>query len=262
MSLICFASQKGSPGTTLTALSVAAFWPADGRRKVLLEADPDGGCLALRYRLGRQPGLVTLAAAIRHGLAAQDLWVHTQVLPGGLPVIVAPERPDRVTGVLAMGASSLAPWLASLPGVDVIVDCGRLHPGSPAMPLALQADAVYFVMRPVAEQIYSTAERATALQQQVPRVAWVQIGDQPYDVAAVAEATGIPVAAVLPDDHRVAAALTAGESPSRLRRSLLVRSLARLAATEAQRVLERTTEKPAAAKRVQPSEAPRIGALA
>ena len=58
MALICFASQKGSPGATLSALTVAAAWPnLAGRRKLLVEADPDGGVLAVSYRLGREPGL-------------------------------------------------------------------------------------------------------------------------------------------------------------------------------------------------------------
>ena len=57
MSLICLASAKGSPGVTTTALALAAAAPTDGgRRKLLLEADPSGGTLAIRYQLGRQPG--------------------------------------------------------------------------------------------------------------------------------------------------------------------------------------------------------------
>lgn len=53
MALVCFVSQKGSPGTTTTALAVAAAWlTPDGRRKLFVEADPFGGVLALRYQLG------------------------------------------------------------------------------------------------------------------------------------------------------------------------------------------------------------------
>ena len=208
MALICFASQKGAPGTTLTALGVAAAWPTvEGRRKVLLEADADGGCLALRYQLARQPGLVTLAAAGRHGLGREDLWAHAQALPGGLPVIVAPERADRVSAVLATNASALAPWLAALDDVDVIVDCGRLGPFSPAMAFARHAEVTYFVARPTAEQIHAASERAAVLRHEGRRVAWVLIGDRPYDAAAVADASGVPVAVVLPDDPRTAASL-------------------------------------------------------
>lgn len=59
-------SQKGAPGVTLTSLLLAAAWPSTpGRRKLLLEADPSGGSLALRYRLGLETSLITLAVAAR-----------------------------------------------------------------------------------------------------------------------------------------------------------------------------------------------------
>ncbi|MEL6986164.1 MAG: carbon monoxide dehydrogenase maturation protein, partial [Actinomycetota bacterium] len=72
MTLICLASQKGSPGASAAALALAAaFKPGEGRRKLLLEADLSGGALAIRYRLPTEPGLVTLAAAARAGVAPQ-----------------------------------------------------------------------------------------------------------------------------------------------------------------------------------------------
>ena len=164
MALICFASQKGSPGVTLTALAVAAAWPTyEGRRKLLIEVDADGGSLAIRYQLGRQPGLLTLAAAGRHGLGRDELWAHAQELPGGLAAILAPERADRATAVLSANAKNLGAWLAALPDVDVIADCGRLSPTSPAVVFAAHADLVLFVARPTAEQIQPAAERAAAL---------------------------------------------------------------------------------------------------
>lgn len=253
MALICFASQKGSPGVTLTALTVTAALPlADGRRKVLLEADADGGSLAARYQLGRQPGLVTLAAASRHGLGREDIWAHAQALPCGLAAIVAPERADRATSVLATSAKALAPWLASLAHVDVIVDCGRLSPSSPALPFAHHADAVFMVIRPVAEQVQPAAERALALQGAGRWVAWVLIGERPYSAADVAEATGIAVAAVLPDDPRSAEALLRGGSSSRLRRSPLVRAATSFAAQISAQIRP--------AEPVEPSAAPINGA--
>ena len=55
MTLTCFASAKGSPGVTLTALGFAAARAAAGTPTLLLEADPSGWSLAIRYQLGRQP---------------------------------------------------------------------------------------------------------------------------------------------------------------------------------------------------------------
>lgn len=231
MALICFASQKGSPGVTLTVLAVAAAWPtSEGRRKLLIEADADGGSLAIRYQLGRQPGLLTLAAAGRHGLSRDELWAHAQELPGGLAAIVAPERPDRASAVLSANGNSLGAWLAALGDVDVIADCGRLSPSSPTTAFANHADVVLFVARPMAEQIQPATERAAAMRAAGRTVGWVLIGERPYSGVEVTAATGVPVVAVLPDDPRSAAALQSGGGTGRLRRSPLVRAATALAA--------------------------------
>ncbi len=48
MSLICFASGKGAPGVTLTALGFAAARANGGRKVVLLETEQGGGTLGVR----------------------------------------------------------------------------------------------------------------------------------------------------------------------------------------------------------------------
>ncbi|MEZ5265164.1 MAG: hypothetical protein R2755_26070 [Acidimicrobiales bacterium] len=136
-----------------------------------------------------------------------------------MAAIVAPERADRASSVLATSGKALASWLSPLPGVDVIVDCGRLSPASPALPFAHHADVVFMVSRPAAEQIQPAAERALALQGAGRQAAWVLIGEHPHSAADVAEATGIRVAAVLPDDlaalRRSSAAPRAGSDALR-----------------------------------------------
>ncbi|MGI9614598.1 MAG: hypothetical protein ACR2QO_16930 [Acidimicrobiales bacterium] len=226
MSLVCFASFKGSPGTTITALAAAATWPTSGnRRKLLLEADADGGTLALRYRLPTKPGLLSLAAATRHGLTPEQLWDHAQSLPGGLPVVLGPEGPEQATEVLRSNGRELGQWLRSLPGVDVIADVGRLSLGSAAFELARSADAVLAVARPEAVQLQPAAQRLTALGPYGPRVGWVLIGDKPYSVDAVTEAYGLPVVHVVAEDRRGASLMESGSNPKKLRRSTLVRSV-------------------------------------
>lgn len=235
MSLIVFGSQKGSPGATLTALAVAAAWPTTpGRRKLFLEADPDGGVIAVRYRLGREPGLLSLAAAGRHGINRGDLWSHTQEIPGGLPVVVAPDRPDQATAALTTSGATLGPWLQSLPDVDVIADVGRFSPSSPAQTFAATADLVVMVARPNAEQIQPGAERLKALQMRTPNVGWCLIGSKPYSAEEIEAVHGIQVLGSIADDPRGANALETGASPVRVRRSALVRSAATFAASLAQ----------------------------
>lgn len=232
MSLVVIGSQKGSPGATLTALSVAAAWPTHpNRRTLFVEADPDGGVVAVRYRLGREPGLLSLAAAGRHGVNRGDLWSHTQEIPGGLAAIVAPDRPDQATAALTTSGSSLGPWLESLPGVDVIADVGRFSPSSPAQTFAAAADLILMVARPTAEQIQPAAERLKALQLRTRSVGWCLIGSKPHSPEEIEDVHGIPVLGVIADDARGATALETGGHPKRLRRSPLVRSASTLAAS-------------------------------
>lgn len=230
MALICFASQKGSPGVTLSALAVAAAWPnLAGRRKLLVEADPDGGVLAVRYRLGREPGLLSLVGAGRGGMSRDGLWNHTQRLPGGLPVVVAPDRPEQTTAALTASGSALGEWLQSLDDVDVIADVGRLGVSSPAIPFATSADLLLMVARPTAAQIQPGAERLATLARSTKHVGWCLIGTKPYSAAEVEEVHGIRVVGTLADDPKGATALEAGTSQHRRVRSPLVRSAVSLA---------------------------------
>src|SRR5215471_9801511 len=125
MPLIAVASCKGAPGATTAALALGAVWP---RSVLVAELDPFGGDLAARFNLFVTPGLVTLAAAAGTGEAS--VADHCQQLPGGLPVLAGPESWQQA----AVAVPAVVALLASLPDVDVVADCGRLVPGSPAAP--------------------------------------------------------------------------------------------------------------------------------
>lgn len=230
MALVVFGSQKGAPGASLAALTAAAAWPErDDRRVVFLEADPDGGVVAVRYGLGREPGLLSLAAAGRHGIHRGDLWAHTQQLPGGLAVVAAPDRPDQATNALNTAGDSLGVWLAGLPDVTVVADVGRFSPSSPAMGLIGAADLLLMVARPVAEQIQPGAERLKALP--VAHAGWCLIGDKPYAPVEIEAVHQIPVLGVIADDPRGAAALETDGNPGRVKRSPMVRTAAALSSS-------------------------------
>lgn len=232
MSLICLASGKGAPGVTLTALGFAAARATAVRKVVLLEADRSGGTLAVRYQLPRQPGLITLAAAGRHGLSRDELWNHAQELPGGLAAIVAPEREDRTSAILRNDGQRLGRWLADISDIDVVADCGRIDSDAVSSGIPSQADTLYLLARPTAEDIQPSAALAAAALDQGLSVSWVLIGDQPHDPSEIASVTGVPVAAVLPDDRRAAQAMLDGRAEGRGKRSRLQRAITALA-TEA-----------------------------
>lgn len=237
MALICFTSQKGAPGVTLAALSVAAAWPTDhGRHKLYLEADASGGTLALRYGLGLEPGLVTLAVAARRHLDPDALWDHAQELPGGLPVVVGPDNPDRAASVLASSSDAIGRWLGDQPNLDVIVDIGRIGPDAPASDLVHHADLAVMVARPTVEQLQPAAQRLRILETGTGRLGWVLIGEAPHSAAEVTDAFGYDVFGVIADDRRGATALESGAANKRLRRSSLARTASALADTLAELV--------------------------
>jgi hypothetical protein len=135
-------SLGGAPGVTSVGMALAAVWPGESSG-VLVEADPAGGAVSVWRRVSTDPGITSLAAALRRGSA--DPGAHTQTLPGGLRVCPAP-----ITGEPAEGAVRLLGQQAlSFSDTDapvVVLDLGRLTASSPARALAARADHTVLVV--------------------------------------------------------------------------------------------------------------------
>ncbi|HMG41407.1 MAG TPA: hypothetical protein VK611_08755 [Acidimicrobiales bacterium] len=222
MALVCVTSVRAAPGASTLAVLAAACWP---RPVALIEADPSGGALAVRYRLGRTPGLAGLAAAVRRDAPPDALWAHSQMLPGDLPVVVAPESGEVTSRILRDAAGSLAQWCRQLDGIDVIVDCGRLGVQDVNWPLVQMSDETLIVTRPRAEELYPVAHRFRSLHNEVRSAGLVLVGDRPHSPSEISQQLGITVHGVIADDPRAAGVLTFGGSSRGLRRSPLVRSV-------------------------------------
>jgi MinD-like ATPase involved in chromosome partitioning or flagellar assembly len=228
MSLVALVSVKGAHGASTSGLAIASVWPAD--RKVLFaELDPAGGDLVARFGLAPDPGLVQLGAAFRHALSVEEVWSHTQTLDGGVPVLVGPATAQQGHALGPLW-EHLGPVLAAVPGTDVIADCGRLDPTSPALEIARHADIVVLVARPSLEGVAHLRARLAVSVSDAP-VGIVLLGDRPYSAAEVEAAVGVKVIGVVANDDR-AARLLNGEpgTPSALNRSALMRSARALAA--------------------------------
>jgi hypothetical protein len=164
VSVVALASAKGSPGTTMTGLALASAWPRD---VVLAEVDPAGGDLSWRCRgvdgdpLDPDRGLLSLGAAARRGASETTLAEHLQDASFGRPVLLGVPSPEQLAGL--GGAWSQISPLISAHATDVLVDVGRITPGSPALPVMVRADAVLFVVRPDLEGTAHLRERLTSL---------------------------------------------------------------------------------------------------
>lgn len=234
--LIAVGSVKGSPGVSTFCLALASRWPGTGRR-VLAECDPAGGDLAARYGLPLSPGLVSLAAAHRGGDAAgaglESVWWHTQVLPGGLSVLVAPPGGEQTRAALAaLAGSGDHPLVqaAADPGSVVIVDAGRLDAGSAALGLVRAADQLLLLCPATASDLAHLAARLEEVSGWSERVGLLLVGAG-YPDSEVARELGMPVMARIPTDPVEAATLT-GRTPPRRRpftRATLSRTVAQVA---------------------------------
>jgi hypothetical protein len=220
VSMIAVGSVRSAGATTL-ALTLAGC--SDGA--VLVEADADGGVLALRYGLSREPGLLSLAASRQP--SAESVLEHAQRLPGGLPVVVAPESPQRAGQLLRTAGQRLAALLAGVEGTQ-LVDVGRISPTSPACTIAAAAAVVLIVVRPRAEELVAAVERVVALGD---RAGLVLVGSGPYSASDVTTQLGCRVFGSIAADARAAQAMAEGGGPRKLGRSALVRSVRTLAAT-------------------------------
>jgi len=225
MSLYCFGSAHGSPGVTTTLLAVAGVWPED-RRVLLVEADPSGGMLAARLGLSDTPGVVSLAAAARRGVDWELVSRHAQQIPGGVPVLVAPPSPEHTRAALGDLAGPLAAWCAGEGDVDVLVDCGRLSPDPPTLPLIRSADRMLVLVRPTVDQLRPAAVRVKALTDS--HAGLLLVGDTPYGPGEVEEAFGIAVVGAIAWDPQTAETLAGGGRGNDVRRTVLVRSAASL----------------------------------
>lgn len=229
MSLVAWVSVKGAHGASTSALAVASVWPAD-RKLLFAELDPAGGDLVARFGLSPDPGVVQLGAGFRYALSAEEVWSHTQTLTGGIPVLVGPASAQQG---YALGPlwEHLGPVLAALPGADVIADCGRLEPHSPAREIARSAHLVLLVARPTLEGVAHLRALLAAGVSDAP-VGIVLLGESPYPAEEVEAATGVKVVGTVPRDER-AAQLLNGEpgKAAVLNRSALLRSARRISAT-------------------------------
>lgn len=248
--LVVFGTVRSSPGVTTTALGVASCI----EDAIAIEADPDGGILAARYGLERDPNLASLAAVARTALTRDVLGEHSQVLPGGVRVIVGLASPERAVTLWRSVGQRIAFALGSVEDASIVVDAGRLTPTSPLVPLVEVASLTVLVARPTPEDLHPLAHRLETLRSQARELALVLVGDKPYGPGEVGERLGIAVLGVIAHDPKAASAL-AGVSGATgggwLRRSPLARSTR----TVAQALLERC-DRPEPSRRLEELASP------
>lgn len=233
MSLWVVGSVHGAPGATTLAMALGAAWPVtEGRARLVVEADPDGGVLAARFdRLRADRTLADVAVAVKRDGHAGRVSEFARMVWDGLPVVVGHPSARAMVSVLDHNADRLAAAFSSAVDLDVIVDAGRLTVRSAALPLAAAATAVLVVSRCRLEDVAGLRHTGEELGRVGVNPWLVAVGDGVYPPAEVGTEAGLVLAAALPYDRQSAAVLSGeGTADGRLRRSGLWRTVRELAA--------------------------------
>lgn len=156
-------SDKGSPGSTTTALVLASAWPGPA---VVVEADPQGGDLAIRLRrhggaaLPEVPTVLTVATAARRSPPADLLNRHAHELSRDVSVI-----PGALVAEQAAGVAEWEPLADALTATEtpVFADFGRLQGTSQLVAVAARADVMIVVGRNDPGSVIRLRERLARL---------------------------------------------------------------------------------------------------
>jgi len=140
--------------------------------------------------------------------------------------LMAPTGPGRVASALSVLGPHLAAALDGVPDTDVLADCGRIDPASPALPVVRAARHVVLLVTPTLEGVADAEARLASLDLAPGQVALVTIGDRPYPPDEVGATLRLPVLGAIADDRRGAHDLVMGRASGR---SGLLRSASTIA---------------------------------
>lgn len=233
MTLIGITSVRGAPGVTTTSLLLAS---ALTQPTALIEADLAGGVLAIRYGLGREPGLTTLAAS--SGLEP-DAWRDHAQDAGGVAVLVGPDGPDHARRLWHRAGGRIARLLVDSSTTGV-VDLGRV---SDELPCSGDLALLVVLVRPVADDLVTLSHRLAGLRRHAHQLGVVLVGDGDYRPDDVRDSLGVEILGSLPADAHAAEALAGRGRAAHLTRSPLYRSAAAVAAAVDQVVSMSPTER-------------------
>lgn len=167
--LITVMGEKGSPGSTTTALALARAMTGS---RLLIEADASGGDLPFRLRrdgrpLPESPTVLTAVAAARSSAGGASLSAYSHDLGEGLSVVPGQMAAEQAAN---LDWNSLA-RLAKRTPQTVLVDLGRIHAASPTLPLAAESHLLVPVLRP---SVAATVRMLDRLERLVPQLAMVR----------------------------------------------------------------------------------------
>lgn len=161
MAVMAIGTLGGLTDLGTICLHVASLWP---RPPMVVEADPDGGRLAVRHNWDLRPSLSDLGTTMRSGGApTRHLESIAHRLRSGVRVVVAPPAMESVHAALPALVQHLVEDQVE-PSTDVLIDVGIVRPESPARDLIVGATHRILVVRKDAEELVALAHRRSLLE--------------------------------------------------------------------------------------------------
>lgn len=203
MSIIVTGTTGGLTDLGTISLHLATLWP---HPITVIEADPDGGRLAARHNWDLRPGLSELAAHLRTPTTSSlDPQTLRRTYRNNVSVVVAPPSAEQVIAALSIIAPNTR-TIDQVLGTDVMIDVGRVRPGTPASDIMLAAHIRLLITRTDLDDVVALVHRQPLLK---------ELGDWKvlaaggrYKLDELAKAIDWPVLAdLLPADRKSSAAL-------------------------------------------------------
>lgn len=216
--LLVIGAVTGAPGVTTTALALASVWPPEldgGVRPVVVEADPSGGDLLIRFGLPSSPSLLDVAAAARQPHPGSLLGAASELPSGVRAVVAVPGRgPCREAVRLLASAAGRGVLMGDARDRGtVVLDVGRLT--EDVQPLLDAADHVVLVARGGAEPLMHVSASGPGVGAYGRRPTLAVVGPCPYATEEIAQALEIGGVVFLPWDTKSVAALNGLRRTSR-----------------------------------------------
>ncbi|HEY3673057.1 MAG TPA: hypothetical protein VGN51_19115 [Acidimicrobiia bacterium] len=170
------------------------------------------------------------------------LWTHSQQLPCGGAVVVGPPSAAQAERALKLMTNAVAQFADF--DADVLADCGRLDPASPARAVFDGAAVQVLVARPQLPDLHHLAAWLEDASSKSAQAIVVLAGSGPYPAEEISAALGVEVAARMPHDPPGVARLAEAPTARTAGRTALLRAARSLAATIVERLTPQTESSP------------------
>lgn len=214
-------SAKGSPGATTAGLAIAAVTGG-----AMVELDPAGGEVECWVGPCGEPGLIRVAAGLRHAAEPDGLIDECarEVCPG-VRVVLAPVGGEQASSTLVAIGDRLTAALTTEAGW-VVLDGGRWSRTQPSAGRLAGCDVIAVALPPTLAGVAHAAPMVRSLRERTDvRVVGLVVGDRGYTPAELSDALDATVLPAIAWDLRGANALVTHGAGGWWRRSSLARSV-------------------------------------